>query len=85
MPVPVLQPHQVAGLYVAAPRFEPALHEKGWELVDGCTQLGGFSSTALFGHITGAAVVVVPAGAVVVPAWAVEGDPAVVEAAFEVG
>ena len=29
------QPHQVAGSYVAAPKFEPALHLKGSELEGG--------------------------------------------------
>ena len=42
----------MAGLYVAAPRLEPALQENGWELNEGCTQPGGFSSIALFGQIT---------------------------------
>lgn len=54
--MPVLHPHQVAGLYVATPTLEPALQDNGWELDEGCTQPGGFSSTALFGHITAEAV-----------------------------
>ena len=49
--MPVLQPHHVAGLYVARPTLDPALQENGWEVDEGCTQFGGFSSTALFGQI----------------------------------
>lgn len=74
IPVPVLHSHQVAGLYVAAPRLEPALQENDLELDEVCTQPGGFSSTALFGQMTTDAVVIVgdivlEDGAAEVPVW----------------
>lgn len=51
VPVPVLQPHQVAGSYVSKPRFEPALQENGFELVAGWIQLPGSWLTGLLRHI----------------------------------
>lgn len=62
MPEFVLQPHHVAGSYVATPTLDPALHLNGWELDEGSMQFGGSWFTGLCIHIgavwLGAALVV---------------------------
>ena len=49
---PWLQPHHVAGWYVARPRLEPALQDRGAEVVEDVVWIhpGGFSSTPLSGQ-----------------------------------